>query len=578
MEPNQPKTPSLIQALIPILVLVSLLSLSVASLWGDDSLGGANQMALLFSAAVAVIIGWKLGYKWKSMLKGITDSINTALPAALILLLIGALAGTWLLSGVVPTMIYYGLKILSPSIFLFSACIISAIVSLATGSSWSTIATVGLALLGIGQAMDISSGLIAGAIISGAYFGDKMSPMSDTTNLAPAVSGTDLITHIKYMLYTTIPSISITLIIFLVIGFFLESKGDSSQVDDILAALNESFYISPVLFLIPLVVIGLIIMKVKAIPALFVGVVLGGIFAVAFQSNIIQEKGKKNNLAITNPNADELKFFWFNADGDDVGKTDKLSFKDGGTYQLKILNLTKNDSLFANITLPAGLESTDSVFKVAYNTTSLEDWGMSIELTRFNYAMSSYRAVIDAMTIDTSIESGNDTVDSLLGTGGMSGMLGTIWLIICAMTFGGILEKLGMLEKITSVLVKKAKTDGSLIATTALTCIGFNVTASDQYLAIVVPGKMYEKEFEKRGLAAENLSRTLEDSGTVTSVLIPWNTCGAAQSNVLGIATGDYMFYCFFNIISPVMTIIYGYVGIKIAKIADQKNLENLKK
>jgi NhaC family Na+:H+ antiporter len=561
------KTPSLWQSLLPIIVLIGLLSTSVMFVWGSDSLGGGNQMALLFSAAVAMIIGNRLGYKWNSMLKGATDSINTAMPAVIILLLIGALAGTWLISGIVPTMIYYGLQILNPTIFLFSACVISAIVSLATGSSWSTIATVGVALLGIGQAMDIHSGLIAGSIISGAYFGDKMSPMSDTTNLAPAVSGTDLITHIKYMLYTTIPSIVITLIIFLIIGFFLDGKGDSSKVDAILIALNSSFHISPILFLVPVIVIGMIVMKVKAIPALFVGVLLGGVFAVILQPNIIEDKGRKNTLSLVFTNADEIDYVWSGSD-DFVNKD--IKFQDGGNIGLQIINHTKSDTLYASCYVPKGLEE-DSKFEIEYlNGIHADDWGIQVNNDRSGYGISSYRTVINAMTADLSIETGNETVDGLLGTGGMFGMMNTIWLIICAMIFGGVLEKLGMLEKITSVLVAKAKTDGSLIATTALTCIGFNVTASDQYLAIVVPGKMYSDEFEKRGLAAENLSRTLEDTGTVTSVLVPWNTCGAAQSNVLGVATGEYMFFCFFNLISPIMTVTFGYLNIKIARLSNK--------
>jgi NhaC family Na+:H+ antiporter len=541
-----------------------LLAISVIFIWGDSSLDGANQMALLMSAAVAMLIGWKLNYSFKEMLKGVTNAINTALPAIIILLLIGALAGTWLISGIVPTMIYYGLKILNPTIFLFSACIISAIISLATGSSWSTIATVGVALFGIGQALGITPGLVAGAIISGAYFGDKMSPMSDTTNLAPAVAGSDLFTHIRYMLYTTIPSISIALIVFLVWGFFVGEGGSDADIQDMLTAIESSFYISPILFLVPAAVIALIIMKVDAIPALFVGVLLGGLFAVIFQSDIISDHGKKNNVYLTGEQVDDLTIRWYTEDGDEVSKDAEAWNLDGGTY---FLHIDKgNESLHQIVTLPSGLESEEEVFNVE-GEQPLETWGLSLSLKRSSYLESSYRSVIDAMTVSTGVSTNNATVDDLLGTSGMSGMLNTIWLIVCAMAFGGVLEHLGMLNRITETLVSKAQSNGSLIATTALTCVGFNVTASDQYLSIVVPGKMYAKEFEKRGLAAQNLSRTLEDAGTVTSVLIPWNTCGAVQSNVLGIATGEYFIYCIFNLVSPIMTMTFGFLGIKIAKL-----------
>lgn len=557
------KKPTLLQSLLPIIVLMVLLAISVLSIWRSNSLDGANQMALLFAAAVAMLIGWKLNYKFSEMLKGVTDAIGTALPAIIILLLIGALAGTWLISGIVPTMIYYGLKILSPTFFLFSACVISAIISLATGSSWSTIATVGVALFGIGQALGITEGLVAGAIISGAYFGDKMSPMSDTTNLAPAVAGSDLFTHIRYMLYTTIPSITIALIIFFVWGFFVGDGGSSTEIQEMLVALENSFYISPVLFIVPAVVIGLIIMKVDAIPALFVGVLLGGIFGVIFQPDIITDHGKKNNLYITGTNIENYDFQWFSEDGERLSTKDNAWNLDGGTYTLLVSN--GEEEIMQTITVPAGLES-DEVLNIE-GTSRLEDWGLGLSLSRSGYLESAYRSMIDAMTAETSVSTGNSQVDDLLGTGGMSGMLYTIWLIVCAMIFGGALESLGMLHRITEALVSRAKTDGSLIATTALTCVGFNVTASDQYLSIVVPGKMYANEFEKRGLAPQNLSRTLEDAGTVTSVLVPWNTCGAVQSNVLGISTGEYFIYCIFNLISPLMTITFGFLGIKIAKL-----------
>jgi NhaC family Na+:H+ antiporter len=472
------KKPTLFQALIPIMVLVFLLIINVRFIFGDDSLSGANQMSLLIAAGIAGIIGIKNGYNWKEILNGITGSIKSALPALIILLLIGSLAGTWLISGIVPAMIYYGLDILHPSIFLVATCIICSIVSIATGSSWSTVATVGIALLGVGKALGFSDGMIAGAIISGAYFGDKMSPLSDTTNLAPAMAGTDLITHIKYMTITTIPSIVITLLIFLLIGLFAGESLGNNDITALKNAISSKFSITPWLFLVPISVILLIVKKMPAIPALLIGSLMGGFFAIIFQPNLI----------------------------------------------------------------------------------------ISLADADLNFIGAAYKTVINAMTVDTQIVTDNNLVNELLSTGGMSGMLGTIWLIICAMIFGGIMEKTGMLKRITQAIIGLAKTTGSLIATTASSCVVFNLTASDQYLAIVVPGRMFAEEYKERDLHPKVLSRTLEDSGTVTSALIPWNTCGAYHAGVLGIATGEYFIYCFFNLISPLMTIIFGFIGFKIAK------------
>ena len=483
------KKPSLLQSFIPILVLVGLLIINVKFVFigdNDDTLAGPNQLALLFAGTVAAIMATINGSSWNEILNGMTSSITSALPALLILLLIGALAGTWMLSGVVPAMIYYGLDILNPTIFLFATCLICAIVSIATGSSWTTVATVGIALVGIGDVLGFEKGIIAGAIISGAYFGDKMSPLSDTTNLAPAMAGTDLITHIKYMALTTIPSIVITLIIFLVIGFFYNTTGDVGQIREFQTAILSKFNISPLLFLVPVAVVGLIIKKVPAIPALFIGSLLGGIFAVIFQPDLL--------VALS-------------------GET--------------------------------------------------------------NFALAAYKSVIGAMSSETSIVTENLDVNKLLSSGGMMGMLKTIFLIICAMIFGGVMEKAGMLKRITQSIIGLAKTTGSLIATTTVTCIGFNLTASDQYLAIVVPGRMFAEEYKDRGLHPKVLSRTLEDSGTVTSALIPWNTCGAYHSGVLGVATGEYFMYCFFNIISPIMTMAFGFLGIKIVKLAKNKKNQN---
>ena len=463
---------------MPILCLIVLLTINVV-LYGSASLDGANQIALLLAAALGALIGVRNGINWSNILAGIGKSISTTAPAILILLLIGSLAGTWLISGVVPSMIYFGLKLLNPKIFLLASCLISAIVSLASGSSWSTIATVGIALLGIGNALEISEGIVAGAIISGAYFGDKMSPLSDTTNLAPAMAGTPLFTHIRYMMFTTFPSFLITITLFFIIGLNYSTKQNTENVTNLLIAIDSIFYISPWLFLVPVSVLVLIIKKIPALPSLFIGTLLGGIFAIIFQPNLINEIS--------------------------------------GIYD--------------------------------------------------NNLKSSYVAVFNAMGNEVTINSPNTIINDLLSTGGMYGMLNTIWLIICAMCFGGVMETTGALHKISSSIVKYAQSTGSIIASTAGTCLFFNLTASDQYLSIVVPGRMYNDTYKEKGLAPENLSRTLEDAGTVTSVLVPWNTCGATQSAILGVATMSYLPYCFFNLLSPLMTVLFAFLKIKIKRI-----------
>ena len=473
------KSPSTLQALVPIIFLVILLSVNV-SIFGDDSLSGSIQIVLILSSAVASIIAFNLGFTWLEIQKGIVNSINSSLPSILILFLVGSLAGSWLLSGIVPAFIYYGIQILSAKIFLFAACIICIIVSMATGSSWTTSATIGIALIGIGRALDISDGLVAGAILSGAYFGDKMSPLSDTTNLAPAMAGGDLISHIKYLSLTSVPSIMISLIIFIVLGFNISENIGINNTEIISTAILEKFYISPILFVVPVIVIVLIYKKIKAVPALFVGVVLGSVFAIIFQTNLVVE----------------------------VSNSDENSWK----------------SLFSG------------------TMTSL------------------YGSI--------SINSSNELVSDLLSSSGMFGMLNTIWLVISAMIFGGVMERAGFLQQITSIILNKIKSTGSLISSTAGTCIFFNLTASDQYLSIVVPGKMYSSIYKDKGLAPENLSRTLEDGGTVTSVLVPWNTCGAYHASVLNVATLSYLPFCFFSLISPLMTILFAYLRIKIKKIS----------
>jgi len=483
------RKPTLLEAFIPIIFLISLLAMNVY-VFSNGATSGSNQIVLLLAGSVAGLIAvFRLGISFATITHGILRSITSSMEAMLILLLIGALSGTWLLSGIVPAMIYHGLNLLNPTIFLVAACVICAIVSIATGSSWSTVATVGVALLGIGKTLGIDEGVVAGAIISGAYFGDKMSPLSDTTNLAPAMAGTDLFTHIRYMALTTVPTLTITLLIFLIWGF-ASTTAENADISSVQNAIAKEFNISLWLFLVPVAVITMIVKKVPALPALFVGGLLGGLAAIIFQPEIVAK--------IANTEGSNAKIY--------------------------------------------------------------------------------YMGVMKAMYGQIQITTENQMVNDLLTTRGMGGMLNTIWLIICAMVFGGIMEVSGMLERITQAIISSVHSAGGLIASTAGTCIFFNITASDQYLAIVVPGRMYAETFRKRGLKPENLSRTLEDAGTVTSVLVPWNTCGATQASVLGVATLTYAPYCFFNIISPLMTILFGVLSIKIARIPKEERVEKVEK
>jgi Na+:H+ antiporter, NhaC family len=475
---RKPKSPTLFAAILPVIVLTLAISFNVF-VFKNESLAGSNQIILLISAAIAVIVCLYHGNTWENILQGIVKSMGSAIPAILILLMIGALAGTWLISGIVPAMIYYGLQIIHPSVFLVTAAVICAVVSLATGSSWSTVATIGIALLGIGRSMGISDAMIGGAIISGAYFGDKISPLSDTTNLASAITNTELFTHIKYMMLTTVPSFIITLIIFLILGFREVKTLSGDDVVIVQQSLKSVFHISPWLFLVPVLVIFLIIKKVPALPAIFIGTIAGAIVALIFQPHLIQS----------------------------------LYDGDAGFWK------------------------------------------------------RSYVVIMKAMYTRTNIPSDNALISNLLSTGGMQGMLNTIWLIISAMVFGGVMEAGGLLTRITRAIISFAKNTVSLISSTVATCLFLNVTASDQYLSIVIPGKMFTEIFKTRGLHSKNLSRTLEDAGTVTSVLVPWNTCGATQSTVLGVSTIVYLPFCFFNIISPLMSIFYAALNIRIARI-----------
>ncbi len=466
---------NIFEALIPVVILMGLLAYNIFFVEGQEWFGGyTNQIILLMGGVAAAAVGLYNKVSFNVMLKEIWENLRSVFVPIMILFLVGALAGTWLVSGIIPAMVYYGLQVLNPSIFLPASVIIAAIISIATGSSWTTSATVGIALIGIGTALGIPAGMIAGAVISGAYFGDKMSPLSDTTNLAPAMAGTDLFTHIKYMTITTVPTLIITLIAFGIISTTIDTTGDA-DVSGLLSTIKTTFNITPLLFIVPAAVIALILFKTKPLIALGIGVFLAAIFAFIFQPEIL------NSLS---------------------------------------------DSKFSSIT--------------------------------------------SSVLTDTQITTNNDKLNELFSSGGMNGMLWTIYLIICAMVFGGIMDAIGALSRITNALLSIATTTFGLFASTVVSCLGLNTVASDQYLAIVIPGKMFKKAYEDKGLAPENLSRTLEDSGTVTSVLIPWNTCGAYQSGVLGVGVSDYFVYAIFNWLSPFTTLLFAALNIKIRQITSK--------
>lgn len=470
------------EALIPVVALIIMLFYNIVYAYGDDALSGSNQFILLMGAAIAAIVGFFNKVKFDQMLEQVAQNIKATSSAIIILLLVGALAGTWLISGIIPTMIYYGLQILNPTIFLATCVIICAIISVSTGSSWTTSATVGIALIGIAEAMNIPLGMTAGAILSGAYFGDKISPLSDTTNLAPAMAGTDLFTHIRYMLYTTIPTLVITLIIFIILGLNIDTTG-TANTELILSSVKESINVSPWLFLVPLIVIVMIVKKTPPLIALLLGVLLGAVAALIFQPDIVAS----------------------------IGGASSLTFNSG------------------------------------------------------------YMGIMNAITVDSAIPTDNEALKDLFKAGGMQGMLETVWLIICAMVFGGVMEAIGALSAISKALLKIFHTTFGLFASTVASCLALNLTASDQYLTIVVNGKMYAQAYKDKGLAPENLSRTLEDSGTVTSVLVPWNTCGAYHSGVLNVDTLHYAGYAVFNWISPFMTLLFAAFRIKIRQLANGK-------
>lgn len=474
------REPSRLESLVPIVALVVLLGASVF-LYGADSSYGPNQIALIAAAMVAVVLGIRNGYTWKEIESGIVHGISLSTGAVLILLMVGALIGTWILSGTVPTMIYYGLGVLSPDWFYPAALIICAVVALATGSSWTTAGTIGVALIGVASVQGLNLGVAAGAIISGAYFGDKMSPLSDTTNLAPAMAGTDLFTHIRHMLWTTTPSVLIALVLFAIIGLRGTSAADAVEIAAMQAQIGEQFVINPLMLLPVALVIGLVLRKMPAFPALFIGAFAGALFAVFFQREAV------------------------------VGFVGEPAMGTG-------LALLKG----------------------------------------------AWTALHSGFVLD----SGNAGLDELLSRGGMVSMLNTVWLILSAMMFGAVMETTQMLQRIAEGILGAVRGTGSLILATLGTSIGMNVIASDQYMAIVLPGRMFRAEFQRRGLAPENLSRTLEDSGTLTSVLVPWNTCGAFMAGTLGVATVAYAPFAFFNILSPMVAAVYGFTGVSIKRIS----------
>ena len=461
--PREPRRPGLPIALIPVAFLVGALWLAVVHLREHEL---STHIPLIFGAAVAAIVALALGHRWKAIEEGMVKGIGLAMNAILILMVIGLLVATWIQAGIVPAMIAYGLDLLSPPVFLTAACVICALVSLATGSSWSTAATVGIALIGVGEGLGIPRPMVAGAIISGAYFGDKMSPLSDTTNLAPAMAGARLFDHVRHMVFTTGPSLVVALVAFTLLGIGRGGEMDTSKVDAIRTAIESSYVVSPLLLLPPLLVIAMVILRLPALPALLGGVVLGGVLAWAVQGN---EPG--------------------------------------------------------------------AILAAAYDGVKLE--------------------------------SGSELVDKLLSRGGLSSMFSTVALIICALSFGGVMEKAGMLEAIAGAILRLARGVGGLVAATLVTCMGMNVLASDQYLAIVVPGRMYREAYEKKGLAPRNLSRALEDSGTLTSVLIPWNTCGAFMIATLDLDPWTYVPFCFLNLLNPVISAFYGFTGITMKKLEE---------
>ena len=479
------RLPSPLLSLIPILVLVALLFVTIRT-FGSDALSGGSQVVLLTATALCCVIAMTYSrVSWQTLEHAMVNNITGVATALLILLIIGALSGSWMISGVVPTLIYYGMQIIHPNFFLTSTCLICAIVSVMTGSSWTTIATIGIALLGIGQAQGFEEGWIAGAIISGAYFGDKISPLSDTTVLASSVTGTPLFKHVRYMLITTVPSLLIALAIFTVAGLTHEATA-GEQIAQYAAGLSQTFHISLWLLLVPFITGILIAKKVPSLITLFVSAAMAGICALIFQPHLLHEI--------------------------------------------------------------AGAET--------------------------NGLQSAFKGLLITFYGSTGIETGNTALNDLVATRGMGGMMSTIWLILCAMCFGGAMTASGMLQSLTSVFLRFMNRTVGLVASTVASGLSMNICTADQYISIILTGNMFKDIYKQKGYESCLLSRTVEDSTTVTSVLVPWNSCGMTQATILGVPTLTYLPYCFFNLVSPFMSILIAALGYKIIK-QDEK-AENL--
>ena len=479
------RLPSPLLSLIPILVLVALLFVTIRT-FGSDALSGGSQVVLLTATALCCVIAMTYSrVSWQTLEHAMVNNITGVATALLILLIIGALSGSWMISGVVPTLIYYGMQIIHPNFFLTSTCLICAIVSVMTGSSWTTIATIGIALLGIGQAQGFEEGWIAGAIISGAYFGDKISPLSDTTVLASSVTGTPLFKHVRYMLITTVPSLLIALIIFTVAGLTHEATA-GEQIAQYAAGLSQTFHISLWLLLVPFITGILIAKKVPSLITLFVSAAMAGICALIFQPHLLHEI--------------------------------------------------------------AGADT--------------------------NGLQSAFKGLLITFYGSTGIETGNTALNDLVATRGMGGMMSTIWLILCAMCFGGAMTASGMLQSLTSVFLRFMNRTVGLVASTVASGLSMNICTADQYISIILTGNMFKDIYKQKGYESCLLSRTVEDSTTVTSVLVPWNSCGMTQATILGVPTLTYLPYCFFNLVSPFMSILIAALGYKIIK-QDEK-AENL--
>ena len=486
MENKTAKQPSLAISFVPLAVLVIFLALTI-KLFGADAIAGGSQLSLITASAVCTAMAMGIyKRKWQELENAVVDNMRSATPALIILLLIGAIAGTWMASGIIPTLIYYGLKILHPSIFLPASCVICAVISLLTGSSWTTIATIGVALMGIGRALGFEDGWIAGAIISGAYFGDKISMMSDTTVLASSTAEVPLFKHIKYMMITTTPSLVVALIVFAIAGFSTaaDTVADTTVIEQ---ALSQTYNLSPWLLVVPVLTGVLISRRLPAIVTLFASVAMAAVAMVVAQPEIIMSIAQSDSASV----------------------------------------------------------------------------------------MPSIYAVVQAATGSTAVETGNLLLNDLVATSGMGGMMDTIWLIICAMCFGGVMYGSGMLTAISQLFIRVARRTVNVVGSTVCSGLFFNLATGDQYISIILTGNLFRNLYDNRGLERRLLSRSVEDSATVTSVLIPWNSCGMAQSTVLGVATLTYLPYCVFNYLSPLMSILMAAIGYKIFKLSENETETN---